>query len=77
MDKETLHIKQTSCPLCRSVLDFHNEEVVLVKCLSCQTIYHLGCWNALASCSNCHKTQMNEVDKSFFVIDILENNSED
>jgi hypothetical protein len=77
MDEETLHIKQTSCPLCRNVLDFHEENEVLVKCVSCQTIYHQECWKALASCSNCRKKKMVEVDKSFFIINILGNNSEE
>ena len=72
MQNDNMLIKQTVCQICRNILDFFSDNEVLVQCKSCKTIYHEECWKAISRCSSCHNSQINIVDKTFFINEIFE-----
>lgn len=77
MQNDNMLIKQTTCLICRNVLDFFSESEVLVQCKSCKTIYHEACWKVISSCSSCHNSEIDIVDKTFFVNEFFEDTPQD
>ena len=74
IENQEMIIKNKNCQICKEALDYYNDNIVLVKCDKCPTIYHKDCWEILTKkkCVQCKSKSVSDYNTDFFINELWE-----